>query len=131
MDRLQEKTTVPYPPVGPDGGQSLSQVTTQSIAEDFDKHSPQDRDLEELIRQISRANNPAYLPTISMSELYEQVFPGRPPVIEGLLYPGVYLFVGAPKVGKSFLMLQLGYPTPVGVFRPTGDSPLSGFGGRL
>lgn len=115
MDRLQEKTTVPYPPVGADGGQSLSKVTTQSIAEDFDKHNPQDRDLEELMRQISRANNPAYLPTISMSELYEQVFPGRPPVIEGLLYPGVYLFVGAPKVGKSFLMLQLGYHVGAGL----------------
>ena len=50
-----------------------------------------------------------------MNELYEKVFPGKPPVVEGLLYPGVYLFVGAPKVGKSFLMAQLAYHVSQGL----------------
>ncbi len=50
-----------------------------------------------------------------MSDLYEQVYPGRPPVIEGLLYAGAYLFVGAPKVGKSFLMAQLAYHVSMGL----------------
>ena len=65
MDRLQEKTTAPYPPVGADGGQSLSQKPNQSIAEGVTEHKPPERDLEEILRQISRVNDPAYLPTVS------------------------------------------------------------------
>ena len=109
MDGLKTKTTVPYPPVGADGEQPLSKLDTQSIAEEQDEHKPQERDLEEMLRQMNRVNDPAYLPTVSMNDLYEQVYPGRPPVIDGLLYTGTYLFVGAPKVGKSFLMAQLAY----------------------
>ena len=67
------------------------------------------------MQQIRRASDPAYLPTVSMNDLYEQVFPGRPPVIDGLLYAGTYLFVGAPKVGKSFLMAQLAYHVSMGI----------------
>ena len=115
MDRLQEKTTAPYPPVGADGGQSLSQKPNQSIAEGVTEHKPPERDLEEILRQIDRVNDPAYLPTVSMNDLYEQVYPGRPPVVDGLLYAGTYLFVGAPKVGKSFLMAQLAYHVSMGL----------------
>ena len=115
MDRLQEKTTVPYPPVGADGGQSLSKTTTQSITEGQAEHKPPEEDLTKNEGQIGRGADPAYLSTLSMNELYEKVFPGKPPVVEGLLYPGVYLFVGAPKVGKSFLMAQLGYHVSQGL----------------
>ena len=115
MDRSQEKTTAPYPPVGADGGQSLSQKPNQSIAEEQAEHKPQERDFREILRQIDRVNDPAYLPSLSMNELYEKVYPGKPPVVEGLLYPGVYLFVGAPKVGKSFLMAQLAYHVSKGL----------------
>lgn len=115
MDRSKEKTTAPYPPVGPDGGQPLSKTPEQSIAEEQTEHKPQERDFGEILRQIDRFNNPAYLPTLSMNELYEKVFPGKPSVVEGLFYPGVYLFVGAPKVGKSFLMAQLGYHVSQGL----------------
>ncbi len=115
MDRLQEKTTAPYPPVGADGGQSLSQKPNQSIAEEQAEHKPQERDFREILRQIDRVNDPAYLPSLSMNELYEKVYPGKPSVVEGLLYPGVYLFVGAPKVGKSFLMAQLAYHVSKGL----------------
>ena len=115
MDRGKEKTTAPYPPVGADGGQPLSQKPNQSIAEEQTEHKPQERDFREILRQISRVNDPAYLPSLSMNELYDHVFPGKPPVVEGLLYPGVYLFVGAPKVGKSFLMAQLAYHVSMGL----------------
>lgn len=115
MDRLKEKTTAPYPPVGADGGQPLSQKPNQSIAEGQAEHKPQERDFREILRQIDRVNDPAYLPSLSMNELYEKVYPGKPPVVEGLLYPGVYLFVGAPKVGKSFLMAQLAYHVSKGL----------------
>lgn len=53
MDRLQEKTTVPYPPVGADGGQSLSKVTEQSIAEEVDEHKPPEEDLLEKCGDIA------------------------------------------------------------------------------
>lgn len=115
MDRGKEKTTAPYPPVGADGGQPLSQKPNQSIAEEQTEHKPQEPDFREILRQIDRVNDPAYLPSLSMNELYDHVFPGKPPVVEGLLYPGVYLFVGAPKVGKSFLMAQLAYHVSMGI----------------
>ena len=115
MDRLQEKTTVPYPPVGADGGQSLSKTPKQSIAEEQAEHKSQERDFREIMRQMDLVNDPAYLPSLSMNELYEKVYPGKPPVVEGLLFPGVYLFVGAPKVGKSFLMAQLAYHVSKGL----------------
>ena len=115
MDRGKEKTTAPYPPVGADGGQPLSQKPNQSIAEEQTEHKPQERDFREILRQIDRVNDPAYLPSLSMNELYARVFPSKPPVVEGLLYPGVYLFVGAPKVGKSFLMAQLAYHVSMGL----------------
>ena len=115
MDRSKEKTTAPYPPVGPDGGQPLSQKPNQSIAEEQSEHKPPEEDLTKNEGQIDRVSDPAYLPTLSMNELYEKVFPGKPSVVEGLLYPGVYLFVGAPKVGKSFLMAQLAYHVSKGL----------------
>ena len=57
-----------------------------------------------------------------MNELYENVYQSRPPVIDGLLYPGTYLFAGAPKVGKSFLMAQLAYHVSMGL--PLWDYPV-------
>ena len=55
------------------------------------------------------------LEIVSMQELYEQIYPPKTPVIEGLLYPGMYFFVGAPKVGKSFFMAQLAYHVASGL----------------
>lgn len=60
-------------------------------------------------------NNSKALETVSMAELYDSVYPSKPPLIEGLLYPGTYLFVGAPKLGKSFLMAQIAYHISMGV----------------
>lgn len=60
------------------------------------------------------------LRTISMTELYDTAYPPRVPIVEGLIFNGTYLFVGAPKVGKSFFMAQLGYHVSMGI-------PLWGF----
>lgn len=54
--------------------------------------------------QAERESAPGFMQTVSMPELYEMVYPGKPPIIDHFLYPGTYLFVGAPKVGKSFMM---------------------------
>ena len=60
------------------------------------------------------------LKTISMEELYDTAYPPRVPIVDGLIFNGTYLFVGAPKVGKSFFMAQLGYHVSMGI-------PLWGF----
>ena len=59
--------------------------------------------------QAEREAAPGFMQTVSMPELYEMVYPGKPPIIDHFLYPGTYLFVGAPKVGKSFMMAQIAY----------------------
>ena len=55
-------------------------------------------------REALRMTDPSYLTTVSMTELFDSVYQRRPPVIDGLLYRGMYLFVGAPKMGKSELL---------------------------
>ena len=70
--------------------------------------------MEEILRQMQRMAEPSYLPTMTMSQLYDTVYESRVPIIDGLLYPGTYLFVGAPKVGKSFLMAQIAYHVSTG-----------------
>ena len=52
--------------------------------------------------------------TVTMSELFDNAYQGKPPIIDGLLYRGTYLFVGAPKIGKSFFMAQLAYHISTG-----------------
>ena len=66
-------------------------------------------------REYQKILDPAYLKTVSMNEIYETVFESRPPLVDGLLYSGTYLFVGAPKLGKSFFMAQLAYHISTGI----------------
>ena len=115
MDELKTKAAVPIPPVGAGGEQPVQKTTGLSIAEDLTENNPLEQTLEEKLRLMQRMSDPAYLYTVSMSELYETVYQSRPPVIDGLLYFGTYLFAGAPKVGKSFLMAQLAYHVSTGL----------------
>ena len=110
-----EKTTVPIPSVGADGEQSLSYVTNEIITTGNEEINPIDESMEEMLRQMQRMSDPSYLATMTMSQLYDTVYESRLPVIDGLLYPGTYLFVGAPKVGKSFLMAQIAYHISTGL----------------
>lgn len=57
----------------------------------------------------------ARLSTITMAELYDNVYQSRPPVIDDLLFSGTYIFAGAPKMGKSFFMAQLAYHVSTGM----------------
>lgn len=65
-------------------------------------------------RELLLSLDPSYLKTVSMIELYETVYKSKPPLIDGLLYPGTYIFAGSPKLGKSFLMAQLAYHISTG-----------------
>ena len=115
MAELKTKAAVPIPPVGAGGEQPVQKTTGLSIAEDLTENNPPEQTLEEKLRLMQQMSDPAYLHTVSMSELYETVYQSRPPVIDGLLYSGTYLFAGAPKVGKSFLMAQLAYHVSTGL----------------
>lgn len=55
------------------------------------------------------------LSTITMAELYDNVYQSRPPVIDDLLCSGTYIFAGAPKMGKSFFVAQLAYHVSTGI----------------
>ena len=115
MSLAQKKTTAPYPSVGADEEQSLKKFTKLSIAIEPTENKSPEPSFNEMFRKMQRIYDPAYLPTVSMQDLYETVYPSRPPIIDGLLYAGIYLFVGAPKVGKSFLMAQSGYHVSTGL----------------
>lgn len=92
----EKEKTAGTPPVGADGRQS-NQSTEVSIP------------------QTARKCNSKILETKSMTEIYDTVYLSKPPLIDGLLYPGTYLFAGAPKLGKSFLMAQIAYHISMGL----------------
>ena len=91
----QTKMTAPIPAVGAAGEQSENKKSNDIIPKD-------------------RKNNNS-LHTLSMTELYDTTYPPKAAIIDGLLYAGTYLFVGAPKIGKSFFMAQLSYHVATGI----------------
>lgn len=119
MVNEQEKTTVPIPSVGADGEQPISNhsigIITTDSPEINSQFSEPEENFEDIQRQLDQMMNPAYLHTVTLNELYETTYPSRPPIIDGLLYPGTYLFAGAPKVGKSFLVAQIAYHISMGL----------------
>ena len=96
--------------VGADDGRSLTKCTNNSITDEAEEI----KGFEEIQRELRQLYDPSHLKTVSMTELYDTVYRSKPPLIDGLLYPGTYLFVGAPKLGKSFLMAQLAYHISTG-----------------
>ena len=100
----EKETTVLDTSVGADEGQPNQNLCEDSLADS----------LEEYNRYFRQLNDPSYLATVSMRELYETAYESKPPLIDGLLFPGTYLLVGAPKLGKSFLVAQLAYHVSTG-----------------
>ena len=112
MSETKEKTAQ-VPAVGAAGEQSFpNNLTDPNIAESAPEFN--DKFLQEEQRRFLRLMDPHYLRTVSMTELYENVYRSKPPLIDGLLYPGAQLFVGPPKLGKSFFMSQLAYHVSTG-----------------
>mgnify|MGYP002512818934 CR=1 FL=1 len=110
---LKEKATAPVSSVGADGKQPLSKSNKKSIADLPLKGNLQAT--ESCTVESEKMQNKDELQTISMTELYDTVYPPKIPIVDGLIYAGTYLFVGAPKVGKSFFMAQLGYHVSMGM----------------
>lgn len=115
MNLENEAAAVPCASVGADAGQPLSQKPELSIAEENAECNEPTRNFSDMQKLMRRLNDPAYLPTVSMNDLYENVYQSRPPIVDGLLCAGTYLLAGAPKVGKSFLVAQLAYHVSMGL----------------
>ena len=113
----KRKTTASVSSVGADGEQSIMKNHTEIIANETAQIN---------LQATNNCNSPeksgCSLQTVSMTELYDTLYPPRTPVVDGFLYGGTYLFVGAPKVGKSFFMGQLAYHIAMGI--PLWDYPV-------
>lgn len=110
----EKEMTAPNVSIGVDTEQSSIKQTTNSISNRDVNFNP----FYEFFKKI----DPSYMKTVTMQELYQDIYSKKPPVIEGLLYQGTYLFVGSPKIGKSFFMAQLAYHVSTGT--PLWDYPV-------
>ena len=120
----KEKMTAPIASVGADVEQpSSNKLTNQSIADLPGKGNLQATNNAENTAKSANKKNTDELETVSMMELYDTAYPPKLPIVDGLLYNGTYLFVGSPKIGKSFFMAQIGYHISKGL-------PLWGFSVR-
>lgn len=84
------------------------------ITENTGEIKSSDEDFAAYQREMLRQMDPSYLKTVTMPDLYNTVFERQSTLIEGLLPRGTYLFVGSPKIGKSFMMAQLAYQIGTG-----------------
>ena len=105
---VDKKMTAMASSVGADERQSIS----QNIIDIIPKYSEENN-----VQARKTLENGGFkdLATKTLTELYDTVYPQKKSIVDGLLYSGVYLFVGAPKVGKSFFMAQLGYHISSGI----------------
>lgn len=110
----KKEMTAPNVSVGADTEQSIQKCTDNSITDYDENIKDLDESFREMQREMLRQMNPSYLKTVSMSTLYDTDFETQTALIDGLLYQGTYLFVGSPKVGKSFMMAQLAYHISTG-----------------
>ena len=119
-ERLTALLTAPDLPAGTGREQSYVDQCICSIAEDYRNLNYEDSaeggraKAADVSEKARRPVNPNDLETISMNELYDSVYTTGPALIDGFLYAGTYLFAGAPKVGKSFMMAQLAYHVSTG-----------------
>ena len=114
MTDEKKKMTAQGSSVGADDGQSISQNYKTTIPDPDEKSNSPERDLEELYQKMRRMSDPAYLHTVTLDELMDNVFEGKFAVIENLLYTGAYILAGAPKIGKSFLVAQIAHHVSTG-----------------
>ena len=109
MENKKEKTA-PNVSVGADTEQPIFKNTKSSISECEENI----KSFEKMQGEMQLSLDPSYLKAVSMNELFDTQYQSKPPLIDGLLYPGTYIFAGSPKLGKSFLMAQLAYHVSTG-----------------
>ena len=81
----EKRNAAPNPSVGADVGQQFVNEHSNTIA---DRPAESNENFEQEWKKarefFRRVNDPAYLPTVTMEQLYDTVYEGRPPVIDGL-----------------------------------------------
>lgn len=107
MDALNEMTAL-NASVGAEAGQPFTKSNTTII-----NNNDSDFNMFDEINDLCDIDE-SYLHTVSMTELFDSAYQSKPPIIDGLLCRGTYLFAGSPKIGKSFLMAQLAYHVSTG-----------------
>ena len=107
MDALNEMTAL-NASVGAEAGQPFTKSNATII-----NNNDSDFNRFDEINDLCDIDE-SYLHTVSMTELFDSTYKSKPPIIDGLLYRETYLFVGSPKIGKSFLMAQLAYHVSTG-----------------
>lgn len=111
---MEKEMTAPAASVGADAEQSSQKDIINSIPKNSLEFNDFEKDFRRMQQEMFRQMDPTYLKTVSMTELFDSVYVSKPPLIDGLLHTGIHLFVGAPKLGKSFLMAQLAYHVSTG-----------------
>ena len=109
-----EKMAVPAQSVGADWEQPICNELNESITNYEEENNAEEEDFYEMCRRKMWLDDPNYLPTVSLNELYDNVYQSRLSIIDGLLYTGAYILAGAPKIGKSFLVAQIAYHVSTG-----------------
>lgn len=112
MINEQKKMTVSNSSVGADVKQSLCKNN------EIISNQKQIGNLQ-ATNKIEKSSAPANagvegLDAKSLVEILDTTFPPQIPLIEDFLYTGTYLFAGAPKLGKSFFMAQIGFHISTG-----------------
>ena len=82
-----EKSAARYQSVGADCEQPMQIFSTNIISESNQEINFSEEKLDELLKEIERKTDPNRLNTMSMTELYERTYPGKPPIIDAFLYP--------------------------------------------
>ena len=110
-----KKVTAPFSSVGADGVQPQEKNFIEIITNPQKQINLQATNFNDFHTISPEKSGQDGLQVVSMTELYDTTYPPRTPIIDGILYGGTYLFVGAPKVGKSFFMAQLAYHVAMGL----------------
>ena len=67
------------------------EVTAPVVSDSADTEQPPNVNNNSISNNPPK-NNSKMLETVSMAELYDTVYPSKPPLIDGLLYTGIYYF---------------------------------------
>lgn len=76
---LEKENAAPSASVGADAGQQFSNKYDNNIP---DAGTESNENFDELKKKLRRMQDPAYLPTVTMTELYDTVYESKPPVID-------------------------------------------------
>ncbi len=118
INSAEKEMTVPGMPVGA-GTEQSPKTNIVSIAQSEDDCNPiayAKYKIAEMDRQVNGIHPyKGSISPLTMNDIFSLAFNRKPAIIEGLLYPGLYILAGAPKIGKSFLSAQIAYHVSKGI----------------